>query len=595
MSQQAPRGRDPRQLRPVCVLLPGRQQLRFNVGVKATGQELFQQVCDALNVKEPHFFGLSVVRNNEYLFMDLEQKLSKYFLKDWKKEIGQEDKKPSPPFIAFFRVQYYVENGRVITDKTSRHLYYCHLKDQVLRSQCPHKEEIYFLLAAYGLQADLGNYRAAAHVGKYFEPHAYFPQWIISKRGSPYLLQHAPEAHRDQRGLTSREAELRFIQEACLLDDVPVHLFKLRKDKKEERPTVALGLTLNGIHIYEEVGRVRQLVCDFPWSRVGKLAFLGKKLEISPDGLPSARKLVFYTGCPVRSRHLLRLLSSSHQLFLHLQPLLRKLRQIEEAEEKKHYRESYISDTPDADHSSPGSADSRGAGGGGLRRRSSSPPRPDPRRGSAGSSRSLGSEAGSGQRASGEMSVDGPGSSSDGDAMGRDDGDPDGHELAPASDKRGVTSWGPPWDWGQLDGSADELSVDGPAFGQLHGCGGPPQDAVAVVQITLLKTRGQSAEALHQVDTGRSRTCRDPHSRSLDDVRLGRCQGQLSPPDPAPASPASHRYTFDCAPEGEALASSPAHPLAGGGTRGGLYGRRCSNGLSLSLPGDDKLPEEFAV
>uniref|UniRef100_A0A6I8NYT1 FERM domain-containing protein n=1 Tax=Ornithorhynchus anatinus TaxID=9258 RepID=A0A6I8NYT1_ORNAN len=337
--------------------------------------------------------------------------------------VSQENKKPIPPFIAFFRVQYYVENGRVITDKASRHLYYCHLKDQVLRSQCPHKEEIYFLLAAYSLQADLGNYRAAAHGGKYFEPHAYFPQWIISKRGSPYLLQHAPEVHRDQRGLTAREAELRFIQEACLLDDVPVHLFKLRKDKKEERPTVALGLTLNGIHIYEEVGRVRQLVCDFPWSHVGKLAFLGKKFEISPDGLPSARKLVFYTGCPVRSRHLLQLLSSSHQLFLHLQPLLRKLRQIEEAEEKKHYRESYISDTPDGDQSSPGSVDSGGAEGGGLtrRRRSRSPPQLDSCRGSARSRRSSGSEAGSGQRPSGEMSVDGPSSSSDGDALGRGD------------------------------------------------------------------------------------------------------------------------------------------------------------------------------
>lgn len=64
------------------------------------------------------------------------------------------------------------------SDKVARQLYYCHLKEQVLMSHCNHKEEIYFLLAAYSLQADLGNYREKVHAGKYFEPQAYFPQWV---------------------------------------------------------------------------------------------------------------------------------------------------------------------------------------------------------------------------------------------------------------------------------------------------------------------------------------------------------------------------------------------------------------------------------
>lgn len=64
------------------------------------------------------------------------------------------------------------------SDKVARQLYYCHLKEQVLMSRCNHKEEIYFLLAAYSLQADLGNYREEVHTGKYFEPQAYFPQWV---------------------------------------------------------------------------------------------------------------------------------------------------------------------------------------------------------------------------------------------------------------------------------------------------------------------------------------------------------------------------------------------------------------------------------
>ena len=58
----------------------------------------------------------------------------------------------------------------------------------------------------------------------------------------------------------------------------------------------------------------------------------GKKFEILPDGLPSARKLVYYTGCPTRSRHLLQLLSNSHRLYMNLQPVLRHLRKLEENE-----------------------------------------------------------------------------------------------------------------------------------------------------------------------------------------------------------------------------------------------------------------------
>lgn len=50
--------------------------------------------------------------------------------------------------------------------------------------------------------------------------------------------------------------------------------------------------------------------------------------------MPSARKLIYYTGCPVRSRHLLQLLSDSHRLYMNLQPVLRHIRKLEENEGK---------------------------------------------------------------------------------------------------------------------------------------------------------------------------------------------------------------------------------------------------------------------
>ncbi|XP_064270042.1 FERM domain-containing protein 1 isoform X3 [Passer domesticus] len=570
MSRTLLAGRMQLEIRSVCVFLPTREQLSLAVGVKATGQELFQQVCDLVKIKEPHFFGLSIVKNNEYVFIDLEQKLSKYFSKEWKKETTKGTEKFSPPFVAFFRVQYYVENGRVIGDKVARQLYYCHLKEQVLMSHCNHKEEIYFLLAAYSLQADLGNYREKFHAGKYFEPQAYFPQWIIAKRGSDYILKHAPEMHREQQGLSAKEAVLKFIKESCLLEDVPVHFYRLQKDKKEDRPTVILGLTLRGMHIYQEVNHVRQLLYDFPWSHIGKLAFLGKKFEIQPDGLPSARKLVYYTGCPFRSRHLLQLLSNSHRLFLNIQPVLKQIQKLEEAEvsssEKKRYRESYISDTLDMDLD-PCDKNSHGSGSSGGSRRDNRLSRQST--GSHGSSHTSGIEADSRHRVSVEMSVDEPFSTD--------------HVHRKKKSCSSTISYGS----SGIDSGSKGRTEDDTQDDAIN------QESLSVVQVTLIKMRGQSVESLHQVRSPKSWSCMDQHSQSLDDIRLYKRQHpSLST---TLSSDTSHSYTFGCSLEDKLSVYGCVYSTADCKTKSALYGKRSMNCLSLDLLGEDQLPEEFVV
>ncbi|XP_046885833.1 FERM domain-containing protein 6 isoform X2 [Hypomesus transpacificus] len=334
----------------VCVLLPNKEQLDITVGVKATGQDVFNRILELLGIKELHFFGLTVVRDNEHIFLDLEEKLIKYFPKEWKQDPAKGLKR-SLPLLLCLKVQYYVENGRLICERKARRLYYSDLRERVLRSECRQQEEVYFQLAGYALQADLPDHvqdRGEQGDAAYFQPKEYFPPWIVAKRGVDYLLRHGPKVHGELRGMSARDATLHFIKESCRLEDVPVIFYRLQKDKREERGTALLGLTLKGMQVYQ-VNNIRELLFDFPWSNVGRLTFLGKKFEIQPDGLPSARKLVYYTGSPFRSRHLLLHLSSSHSLFLSLQPALTHLRHLEESEEKKRYRESYISDDLDLD------------------------------------------------------------------------------------------------------------------------------------------------------------------------------------------------------------------------------------------------------
>lgn len=491
----------------------------------------------------------------------------------------------------------------------ARQLYYCHLKEQVLMSRCNHKEEIYFLLAAYSLQADLGNYREEVHTGKYFEPQAYFPQWIIAKRGSDYILKHAPEMHREQQGLSAKEAVLKFIKESCLLEDVPVHFYRLQKDKKEDRPTVILGLTLRGMHIYQEVNHVRQLLYDFPWSHIGKLAFLGKKFEIQPDGLPSARKLVYYTGCPFRSRHLLQLLSNSHRLFLNIQPVLKQIQKLEEAEEKKRYRESYISDTLDMDLD-PCDKNSRGSGSSVGSRRDNRLSRQST--GSHGSSHTSGIEADSRHRVSVEMSVDEPfsidrvhrkekscsstisyGSSGiDSGSKGRAEDDSQDDDLELAVDEPEEVPVDEPLGRDQLEEATVKEAVESLPL-DAASCQAVNQESLSVVQVTLIKMRGQSVESLHQVKSPRGRSCTDQHSQSLDDIRLYK---HRHPPLSATlSSDTSHSYTFGCSLEDKLSVYGCVYSTADCKTKSALYGKRSMNCLSLDLLGEDQLPEEFVV
>ncbi|XP_016310224.1 FERM domain-containing protein 6-like isoform X2 [Sinocyclocheilus anshuiensis] len=341
-----------KQERTVCVLLPTKETLDITVGLKATGQDVFHRVCELLGVKELHYFGLTLVKNNEHIFLDLEEKLAKYFPKEWKQDSGKGSQRRSIPPLLCLKVQYYVENGRLICERKARKLYYYDLRERVLRSECRQQEEVYFQLAGYALQADHSDHPSDGHSQghvAYFQPKEYFPPWIIAKRGIDYLLCHGPKVHKELWGMSSRDAILLFIRESCRLEDVPVTFYRLQKDKKEEKGSALLGLTLRGMQVYQEVNNVRDLLYDFPWFHVGRLTFLGKKFEIQPDGLPSARKLVYYTGSAFRSRHLLLHLSSCHRLYLSLQPALKHLRQLEESEEKKRYRESYISDELDLD------------------------------------------------------------------------------------------------------------------------------------------------------------------------------------------------------------------------------------------------------
>ncbi|XP_040906622.1 FERM domain-containing protein 6 isoform X2 [Toxotes jaculatrix] len=577
-----------KQERTICVLLPNKDQLDIAVGPKSTGQDVFNRVTELLGIKELHFFGLTVVRDNEHIFLDMEEKLTKYFPKEWRQDSGKALQKRPLPLVLCLKVQYYVENGRLLCERKARHLYYSDLRERVLRSECRQQEEVYFQLAGYALQADLGDHpppREYTEITPYFEPKDYFPPWIVAKRGVNYLLCHGPKVHQELWGMSTRDATLLFIRESCRLEDVPVTFYRLQKDKKEERGTALLGLTLRGMQVYQEVNNIRQLLYDFPWSNVGRLTFLGKKFEIQPDGLPSARKLVYYTGSSFRSRHLLLHLSSSHRLYLSLQPALKHLRQLEESEEKKRYRESYISDDLDLDpqgsESSPGLS---------RHSTSSSGIEADARQHSISTEMASMDEEGQRQGEKCFSSAASRGSSCtsgfDADSKARieDEGwQEDEIKTNVGAPKEVLVD--DPDEMFQLADLLEGVSVDCAELSlDSHSSdnkGSPPDNDEELGKLRnkemLLKSRAH--------------VCVDRHSHSLDDVRLFPPPAPLGttlPPD------SSHSYTFglpDVSTNPKTPVDHSYYPLLLCQAKPSFYGRRSTNSLSLDMLGDEQFLE----
>ncbi|XP_071496018.1 uncharacterized protein [Diadema antillarum] len=323
--------------RSVCVKLWD-GQLQLNVEAKAKAQDLYDQVCFMLSIKEAQLFGLTILRENgEYEFLDLKTKLSKYAPKGWKSDSSENH------LTVYLKVQLYVEHVSLLKDDVTRHHYYLQLKQNVLQAPVQCREEACFVLASYALQADLGNYSEEEHSGRYFEPADYFPEWVIKRRGETYIIKHMPSMHRDQRGTTPAYAQKAFIREASTTAEHQMHFYRLKKTKTEQTPSIWLGICTKGVHLYEDCSDGKYLLCEYAWGVIKRLIFQKKKFELLVEGVSDGRKITYYTCTEAKSKHLLRLCKVTHTFQMQTQPQVERARKRESASEKKRYRESYIS------------------------------------------------------------------------------------------------------------------------------------------------------------------------------------------------------------------------------------------------------------
>ncbi|XP_047001587.1 protein expanded [Schistocerca americana] len=342
-----------------AVELLNKQRLYFVVEVKSRAKELYKQTCAHLSSQgmlDTELFGLAIVVDGEFLFVDPDSKLSKYAPKHWKSSHGHGlDGNGRPSLVLYFRVQFYVDSPLLLRDEETRHHYYLQLRHNVVSRGLLHacaSEELLYLLAGLALQADLGDYNPQQHTGAYFSAPEYFPKQMV-ENSEQQLVQTVPTLHRDNRGMGRARAELLYIREASSTEVSPLthnsHLYRLRYKKNEQGPgTVWLAITAKGIQIYEEIS-AKTLTATFLWNNIGKLCFDRKKFEIRALNWPtSGEKFTYYTSSDEKSKHLLFLCRTTHQFSMAIQPRLSEVRRKEE-EERKRFRDWVSAGTCKAD------------------------------------------------------------------------------------------------------------------------------------------------------------------------------------------------------------------------------------------------------
>ncbi|XP_062061792.1 FERM domain-containing protein 5 isoform X2 [Lepus europaeus] len=242
----------------------------------AKGQYLFDLLCHHLNLLEKDYFGIR--------FVDPDKQ--RHWLEFTKSVVKQ--LRSQPPFTMCFRVKFYPADPAALKEEITRYLVFLQIKRDLYHGRLLCKTSDAALLAAYILQAEIGDYDPGKHPEGYSSKFQFFP------KHSEKLERKIAEIHKTElSGQSPATSELNFLRKAQTLETYGVDPHPC---KDVSGNAAFLAFTPFGFVVLQGNKRVHFI----KWNEVTKLKFEGKTFYLYEKKII----LTYFAPTPEACKHL---------------------------------------------------------------------------------------------------------------------------------------------------------------------------------------------------------------------------------------------------------------------------------------------------
>uniref|UniRef100_A0A8C5V126 FERM domain-containing protein 5 n=1 Tax=Microcebus murinus TaxID=30608 RepID=A0A8C5V126_MICMU len=247
----------------------------------AKGQYLFDLLCHHLNLLEKDYFGIR--------FVDPDKQ--RHWLEFTKSVVKQ--LRSQPPFTMCFRVKFYPADPAALKEEITRYLVFLQIKRDLYHGRLLCKTSDAALLAAYILQAEIGDYDSGKHPEGYSSKFQFFP------KHSEKLERKIAEIHRTElSGQTPATSELNFLRKAQTLETYGVDPHPC---KDVSGNAAFLAFTPFGFVVLQGNKRVHFI----KWNEVTKLKFEGKTFYLYVSQKEEKKIILsYFAPTPEACKHL---------------------------------------------------------------------------------------------------------------------------------------------------------------------------------------------------------------------------------------------------------------------------------------------------